>query len=154
MGNSRRFDQQYIVNLTKQLMGASALFRLAADHLSNPRAMYLFFFEKLKDKVRVMNAETLGIICEFAYAKNFSERSSGGFIRKTGIEEVHPHPFDVKAGRELLEEIAIATIVCVARDIVKQHDYEINRVIDQEEDDLFDRGMREYLHRGSNARQL
>jgi len=152
-----KFGQQYIVNLTKQLFGATVL---KSDYrASDPQAMYLVFFEKLKDKVRKMNPETLGIICEFGYCSNKDgaefAAGSGTFIRKTGIADVHPHPFEhSKPGRELLEEIAIATIVSVAVDICRQSQYEAEREDEQQQDFLWHLGQREYIHRGSKARQL
>jgi hypothetical protein len=115
--------------------------------------MYLYFFEKLKGEVRKMKPETLGLICEFGEVKDFSAPIGEwtGFIRMTGIEQVHPHPFNPKSGRELLEELAVATIVSVAHDIVRQTDYEHIREQEQKNDQLFDRGVREYLHRGADA---
>lgn len=120
-------DPLYIVNLAKQLFGASSFPRLSVDDAKHPHATYLRFFEKLKDKVRAMNPETLGRICGYGFRKDFSEpiefQFDSGFIHKTGLREVHPDPFDNQTGRELLEAIAIATIVSVACDIVLQPEY-------------------------------
>jgi hypothetical protein len=155
MGNDK-LDQQYIINLTKQLFGTGTLSRLAADRCWHPDATYVFFFEMLNSKLCAMNPETLGRICAYAQSKNYSVplALSQGFIRKTGIEQVHPHPFDPKPGYTLLVDIAIATVVSVACDIMRQSYYEEEREREQENDGLFDLGMREYIHRGSKARQL
>lgn len=155
MGNDK-LDPQYIINLTKQLFGTGTLSRLAAERCWHPDAMHAFFFEKLNGKMCAMNPETLGRICAYAQSKDYSEplALSHGFIRKTGIEQVHPWPFNPKPGRTLLVDIAIATVVSVACDIMRQSRYEEERERILENDGLFDLGMREYLHRGSKARQL
>lgn len=155
---NNRFESQYIVNVTKQLIGSRILSGLASDRrASNPQALYLILRPQLKEKIRVMKSETLGLICEFGYTKNFSLplARKTGFIRMTGIADVHPAPFasDVM-GRALLEEIALCTIIAVATDIARQSEYEAIRDRETEDEELFDRGMAEYVHRGPNARQL
>jgi hypothetical protein len=154
----RELNQEYIVNLTKQMFGASTLSKLSGDCRSScPDAIYLLFFDRLKEKVQVMKSETLGCICGYALQKDFSKPlgSWSGFIRMTGIEQAHPHPFNQnQTGRQLLEEIAIATLASIACDIARQRGYENDRDWEREADEAEDLGMAEYLHRGSNARQL
>ena len=157
MGNDKRYSQQYIVNVTKQLVGVTTLSKLSGDWgSSHPHALYLYLGPRISEKLKKMNPETLGLICEFGYKKNFSEplARTTNFIRMTGFADVCPHDLKPTTGRELLEEIALRTIVAVAVDIARQRGYEAQRDRETEDEELFDCGMANYSHGGSNARQL
>jgi hypothetical protein len=152
MRNDKRFDLQYIVNVTNQLVGASTLSKLSSDWRSSyPDALYLYLGPRISEKLKKMNPETLGLICEFGCSKNFSQplARTTNFIRMTGLADVCPHDLKPTTGRELLEEIALRTIVAVAVDIARQRGYEAIRDRETEDEELFDRGMRDYIHHGS-----
>jgi hypothetical protein len=156
--SKKQHNQQYIVNVTKQLIGSRILAGITADtRAADPQALYQLLLPRLRAKVLVMRPETLGLICNFGYTIDFSEPigETTGFIRLTGIEEVCPGGFDSKlSGWELLMEIAIRTIVSVACDIANQSDYQVRREKEREQKNLFDRGMREYLRYGPTGRLI
>ncbi len=146
-----RTNDEYIVNLVKQVVGNSTISGFKSLRTLQPDAWFLFLYHRIKAKVLKMNDETLGRICGYGHNKNFSEpiNSSVGFIFKTGIEEVQSHPLDLNlSGRELLEEIAIRTIVAVTCDIVIQEAYEEIRRTEQGNEYQFDSVMAKYLHSG------
>ena len=154
----KRFDQRYIVNLTRHIVGARILAGITQDYnASNPTTLYLLFGPKIRGEVRMMTPETLGIICEFGWNKDFASIPGDEFIRKTTLEGIKPNTVDMlnfegMSGRQILEEVATLTIVSVAVDIARQSTYIDHRELAEES--LFDRGMAEYVHRGPKARQL
>jgi len=143
-------DPEYIVRLSKQLIGSSMIADLKSQKPEG-KTLFIALHHMIKQSVRKMNSATLGKICEYAVSSDFSQPldSSVGFIRLTGLNDVRPvRPnFDAKlSGRILLEEIAIATIVSVTFDILNQEMYEIQRqeAINQEEE--YDRAMHDCIH--------
>ena len=150
-------SQEYIVNLTRQLVGGKTVFSLETEREAHPDALYLLLGPRLRKQLGAMTCETLGRICAFGHNKDMSEPLEGtfGFIRKTGIEEVCPHDYSHKlAGRLLCEEVAIRTIIAVLCDIVRQSEYEAERDKQNEFQREYDRTLTEYIHRGGGARTL
>lgn len=147
-------DPSYIVNLTKNIIGERALFALSADPAGghNGHALRVFFWERIEKRVSKMSDQSLGHVCTYGGPRGFhmGPAIQTEFLNMTGYKDVCNWTLDPsqKNGREILEELAILTIVCVARDIIRQGDWQLNAAIELDEDVQFERGMRDYIHHG------
>jgi len=144
-------DPEYIVRLVKQLVGENVLAGLWVGMRMDFSQVFAIIGPCLQTKVRKMNSATLGRICECSRPSNFSAPLcswSGGFIRMTGLGDVCSDFSSKKSGRELLEEIAVATLVSVAYDFIRQRDYKFERQVEIAQEEEFDRGMSDYIHHG------
>jgi hypothetical protein len=129
--------QEYIVNLAEHVIGRSVIRELIKEFTSyedggysvffdlNPDEVFYTLYFSVKHEVKKMNSETLGRICSFALAEGADLsgywKPNSEFIRSTTIADVHPQEFSSRmSGRELIEEIAVATIISVAFDIMNQ----------------------------------
>ena len=123
-------DQQYIVNLTYQLMGRKFVHDMVTNGPFWMDTYYAAFGRDLRAKFERMSNAKLGHICGFGHPYGHSEpiRGSKGFIRMTGIEEVFGFNLaNARSGREVLIRTAIATILSILLDMVKQPQYEALR---------------------------
>ncbi len=123
-------DQSYIVNLTYQLVGRNVIKGMLEEGLHWTDTYLYVFGPDVRAKLDKMTDAKLGEICGFGYSHEHSEPicESRGFIRMTGIQEVRGfHLANVRSGREILLETAVATIMSVLLDIMKQSQYEIRR---------------------------
>lgn len=124
--------QEYIVNLAEQVVGRRVIQELEKQHVNDE--LFTALYAQVKAKVKKMNPNTIGRICTYALAEDADlgwGRNMGnfsGFIRNTTISGVHPQDFSSKrSGRELIEEIAVTTIVCVIYDIINQSGWDVDR---------------------------
>lgn len=144
-------DQDYIVRLTSQLFGNDTIKQLREKEFNSHQLFeQVEFF--LKPKVGKMNSMTLGKIIEFAWPKDFTAPLSGAvgqFIRLTGLEDVRADFSAKRDGRCLLEEMALATIVCVLYDIIHQDEYQQEAKYQFDDENNFDLAMARYIHGGS-----
>ncbi|HVN26412.1 MAG TPA: hypothetical protein VMT99_02045 [Candidatus Paceibacterota bacterium] len=154
----RQENQEYIVNLAQQLVGKNVLEGLKSDQRLTPHILYRTLQPVLKSKLDRMNAETLGRICSCGHTKDFSEPLEdwcGFFIQKTGIEEVVPPEESVRNygqrprnGLQTIRDLAIATLVSVAYDIIRQAAYEEDGRERKERERKYQQGLADYIHRG------
>jgi len=136
--------QDYIVNLAEQVVGRNVIQELEKQHVSfgssgtdcdvTPDELFTALYAQVKAKVKEMNPKTIGYICTYALAEDADlglGRNMGnfsGFVRNTTISAVHPQDFSSKlSGRELIEEIAVATIVGVIYDTINQSGWDVDR---------------------------
>ena len=126
----------YIINLTKTMIGDTNLLRLKNEHYrpSQRRILFLALENNVTQNVRKMNVETLGKIG--AYGTHEGYNTLGGyivwlknkvmFLSYTGFKHIRPQGFETsrKSGRERSEDTAIATIICVACDIILQEQWQ------------------------------
>ena len=132
----------YIVNLTKQLVGERTVSELQVEfgRHCGARALYCFWAPKIAVQVETMNSETLGHIAAYAtslgaHREEFPEIFDGGcslpkFINRTGIMDLFAHEApELFCGnpkpRAMLEMLAVATIICILRDIILQKQWKI-----------------------------
>jgi len=140
---------QYIINLATQVVGINNVsYRQALSSYQLSSFSFILSDKVMKD-VKKMAPETLGRICAFGlYPGGLATWADcSDFIRKTGIKDVHPEDFKAeKPGFELLEEIAVATIVSTAFDILHQDSYQENARYEQDLDQQLDRAEHAMLH--------
>jgi hypothetical protein len=100
------------------------------------KALMTFLSPILFPEIEKMKAETLGRYCEYATPHGVNDDLSwcivavGAFINHTGIMDVRDDDFSrEKHGRDLLEEMALAVLVCIARDVILQDEWwkEVNK---------------------------
>ena len=134
--------QEYIVNLAEQIVGKALLEELEKKHVvcleatTDPCELFDELYPQVKAKVKKMNPRTLGLICTHAIDDNvctgFRYENRSGFMRVATLSRTHLDNFDCHlSGRELIEEIAVATIISVAYDIIHQNIWDIERIDDQ-----------------------
>jgi hypothetical protein len=93
-------------------------------------------------KLQEMGCDTLGRICAYGTSDGFHNGGplgqTVGFMNLTGFKKVMHYDFDrKKGGPDLLVEMAAATIVCVAFDIINQYHYNRRRDAERDEDASF-----------------
>jgi len=132
MRNNWKEDPEYIVNVTRQLIGQSALEHIIKENKEtcDPCVVRSYVLAVVMNKVRKMNESTLGRICSYAS----SDGAHGGyhtrgtprpkFINRTGLTKVLKPVMGymlthVGVG-EYLEQGTLAVIVCVVVDIILQ----------------------------------
>jgi len=134
--------QEYIVNLAEQIVGKELLTELEKKYIKDlyslvePYELFDELYPQVKAKVKKMNPRTIGLICTFAIdddvCTGFRYENLTGFMRVATLSRTHLDNFDCHlSGRELIEEIAVATIISVAFDIIHQNIWEIERTDDQ-----------------------
>ena len=134
--------QEYIINLAEQIVGKELLTQLEKKHTVNltslvvPYELFDELYPQVKAKVKKMNPRTIGLICTYAIDDNvytgYRYENFSGFIRVATLSQTHLDNFDCHlSGRELIEEIAVATIISVAFDIIHQNIWDIERIDDQ-----------------------
>jgi len=126
----RTLDWKYITNLVTQIIGQNVITGLKTEFRNDnckPRFINNTFSDRVRAAVRKMNAETLGRICMFnvqgGHMWFFGEDESAPivFISVTRVFiDFIPVVTRKDCGEEILEEMAIATLLCVLRDIVMQ----------------------------------
>ena len=136
--------QGHIVNLAEQVVGRSVVKELEKQHVRigafapdcdvTPDKLFAALYAQVKAKVKEMNPKTIGSICTYALAEDadlgwgHNMGNFSGFIRNTTLSAVHPQEFSSKvSGRELIEEVAVATIVCVIYDTISQFGWNTQR---------------------------
>lgn len=156
MRNEETFgDQTYVVNLTRQLVGERTVSALTKSGKATPTALYVYLGGHIRAKLKNMTNEKVGMIGCYGHNKDLSEPLAGtcGFIRKTGIEEVWPHGYSNDcSGREIIEEVAVRTIISVLCDIIRQGDYIRQRDQEEDNEEQYDRAMSDYIHYGPAKR--
>lgn len=120
-------NAQYIVNLTKQVVGSEEDIKLMQENCADRLSFLSFIRHRTMSKVRKMSPTTLGRICCYGLAVQQLPQNIGGFIKKTSMwdtfpEQVKPDMFNYP-GRFVLEQVAAATIAAMANDIIHQNDY-------------------------------
>jgi hypothetical protein len=148
-------DADYIVNLTKNLVGHKIIDGIVATHPTGEASATMIVvlnYTSLREQIKKMTDETLGRICSYGTTDGFhtgpASQPVPSFINHTGFKDLGiGHPYITgRNGRQILEEVAIATIICVAHDIARQHTLqETWRYECQMEVDL-DRAQRDILH--------
>lgn len=135
-------NSQYIVNLAEQIVGKQIISGLKDRGTTEPHDLLLLLSPQIQAKVEKMTPETLGRICACGFYPGGSRAReplpneigfvpSTDFICGTGIRDVHPDYFGSgRSGRQLLEKIAIATIVATVNDIIHQEEYQTQRTED------------------------
>jgi len=126
----RTLDWKYITTLVTQLVGQNVISGLKleySDKNCKPRVLHNVFSDKVRAAVEKMNAESLGRICMFNLQGErrwfFGEDKSAPpiFISVTRVFTDFVPVITIKdRGEEILEEMAIATLLCILRDIVMQ----------------------------------
>ncbi len=152
-------SMEYIVNLASQVAGVNAEFKSAFiqyeagidpyDRKKSIQGLFVILSGTIVNRVKEMTPETLGRICAYGlYPGGLTGWADGSvFIRRTGIKDVHPEDFKAeKPGRELLEEIAVATIVATVFDILHQDNYQENVQWECDLDHQMDRADHAILH--------
>lgn len=127
-----RFDDLYIVEITKNLVDSEKISELAAKKVG-PKGIFEELTKSLAEEIKKMNFATLAEIASFA--ENRESLSDlwgcgGTFIRETGVEEVLsfsptffediPYNLCESAGEIILETLVVATISCIVWDIINQ----------------------------------
>jgi hypothetical protein len=133
MRNRWNEDGEYIVRLTKQLIGKTALETIIRENSKNcnPSVIRSYVVAIIMNKIEKMNDATLGRICAYASLRgvhDFKHSKSTArpkFINNTGFQNVlngynKSHPFDHLENGEYLELIAAYVITCVVTDIICQ----------------------------------
>ena len=134
--------QEYIINLAEQIVGKELLTQLEKKHIVDltsliaPYELFNDLYPQVKAKVKKMNPRTIGLICTYAIdddvCTGFRYENSSGFMRVATLSQTHLDSFDChSSGRELIEEIAVATIISVAYDTIHQNIWDIERIDDQ-----------------------
>jgi hypothetical protein len=126
----RTLNWKYIQNIATTIVGKNTISQLNLEYgrTSNckPRPLYLYLNQKVREKVKEMNAETLGRIAAFAYPHGFHyefERNGSppDFISLTGYEDLmHESDLGFSYGQMIMEKLVIATIIAIVRDMVMQ----------------------------------
>jgi len=128
-------DPNWIVELTKNTIGASSLAKVLGD---SPLRVY--FWEHIMTRVRGMSGQTLGRIN--AYGGHIGFHTGGiphaaTFLNMTGYHEIQVRPatewLEGHDGRAMMEILAATTILCIARDIIMQDQWQV-RIADELED--------------------
>ena len=133
-------DPKYIVNLATNIFGKTTLKALASERVfRNGPAFLNEYCLHVERAVHSMSDETLGRICGYGRPRGADANSVPGTIRKTFISvtgyknvitygDVSGWTLDLsqKSGRDLMEELAILTIICVARDVIMQPQLKTN----------------------------
>jgi len=149
-------EEGYILHLVTNLVGEHTLRSLAHELQGRDgQALRVFLWGRLEPKIKSMNDSTLGRIVAYGTVDGFHHGPPCQvyFLNLTGFKHVMNWTLDPtkKSGRELQEEIALLTIVCVARDIIMQREWQAQAVHDLDEDAQFERGMKNYAHRGQRS---
>ena len=142
-------DSEYIVNLTKNLVGENVLGKLrTARYPRIPRSLFCILEPKLTPKLQEMGDDTLGRICGYGTSEGFHRRGpllqTIGFINLTGFKHVlhydiygqgYYYRFEcTKDVTDLMIMMAVATIVCIAYDIIHQPEYTQRRIEEKDEE--------------------
>mgnify|MGYP001574847835 CR=1 FL=1 len=138
MGKCAWEEPEYIVNLTKNLIGprvsqTSWVWGNGEVYFDRPTDLCSFLELFVYSKLRDMTNETLGRICAYGTRKGIHSDpcypGSGvphSFLNLTGFDDVKPVRFVCYyGGRELLEQIACATIVCIVYDLMMQEQWQV-----------------------------
>lgn len=133
MRNRWKEDSEYIVRLTKQLIGKTALETIIKENKENcnPGRVRSCVVAVIMNKVEKMNDATLGRICAYASLRGVHcfEHPKGTtrpkFINKTGFRNIlvgyyNGFMFDHLDNGEYLELAAAWVIACVVTDIICQ----------------------------------
>jgi hypothetical protein len=148
-------DHDYIVNVAENLAGKRSFNAMAILTRDIPApALHTSFAQLFEPKVREMNAETLGRICEYASPFGVHDgpvtSSAPKFINNTGFRDLEISSFsDVSkslCGREILEEVAIATLCCVSYDIIRQGEWQANWASELDMNHKVERGEHAMIH--------
>ena len=138
-------NPQYIINLTRNLVGEQALFEMGLSEFD----WFSWLEPTLVPRIRRMNDETLGRICAYGTQQGLHHGPTCqvAFLNLTGFRDVKPGGFSKdKSGRELLEEMAVATIICVATDIVLQKRHQVLMAADIELEQMVSQTERDMAH--------
>ena len=96
-----------------------------------------------------MSDQTLGRICAYGGPEGMHDGlpREASFLNMTGFKDVMNWQLDPsqKNGRGLVEEVAILTIVCVARDIIMQKTWQENVARELNVGEQYDRAMADYI---------
>lgn len=140
MRNGWKTNPQYILNLTKSLIGERSLATILSEVTTpaNPAVVRSYVAAAIKPKLEEMSAESLGTICSYATGFGFhhGKMKSGmpkpEFINSTGLADVLTvkNWYDANflianlGDGEFIVEIALTVIVCVVCDMVDQEEYQ------------------------------
>ena len=137
MRNAWNEDPQYIVNLTKTLIGERLLSRIIKENPEcNPQRIRSYVWLTLP-KLEAMGGETLGRICAYASAngahgdKHHRGIKAPPFINRTGLNDVFPPEqrmdvFGAKHPGELLVYVALSVLISIVVDMIKQSELQIH----------------------------
>ena len=137
MRNAWTDNTQYIVDLTNSLIGLKCVSLIIKENPEcDPSRIRSYVMAAIMPKLEKMNPETLGPICAYASAignhagKHFRGTPAPAFINRTGLNDVFPtdhrnYMFGHLGTGEFLVHIAMAVIVCVVADMIKQNEYQI-----------------------------
>ncbi|MBP6858701.1 MAG: hypothetical protein KBC33_02635 [Candidatus Pacebacteria bacterium] len=136
MRNSWNEDSEYIVNLTRQLIGKTALDTIIKENRKAcmPTVLHSYILAVVGRKINEMNDSTLGRICAYASSdgahggKHFRDTERPKFINRTGLNDVITpgmnYLFKNLGVGQHLELIAIAVITCVVVDMMFQDNWQ------------------------------
>ena len=155
MRNNWKEDPEYIVNVTKQLIGQNALNIIIEENKEDcdPCRVRSYVSAVVMNKINKMNESTLGRICSYtssdgahgSYHPRGTPRPK--FINRTGLTKalnpVMDHMFTHMEVGEYLVQGALTVIVCVVVDIILQ---------DKWQAEWDDREMTEDEEKSSRAR--
>ncbi|MDD5164972.1 MAG: hypothetical protein PHG25_00310 [Candidatus Pacebacteria bacterium] len=135
MRNAWNEDPQYIVNLTRNLIGEKTLSSIIKENPeADPQRIRSYVWLTLP-KLQVMRADTLGYICAYASASgaHCGKHSRGmvapKFINSTGLIDVFPSSqreevFCSKQPGELQVYIALGVLISVVTDMIRQTEWQ------------------------------
>lgn len=138
MRNAWKEDPQYIVNLTRTLIGEKALKTIVDENKADckPDRVRSYILASVAPKIDKMGADKLGRICAYSSADGAHSCAhlptqscvKPKFINLTGLADVITPEGGYDANYvisnvgvgELLKEIAVSVLICVVCDIINQ----------------------------------
>jgi hypothetical protein len=146
-------NPEYIVRLINNFVGTAQIRELTDEHpeYENIWLLYPIIGRAVKEKLKLLNVETLGKIIEYSdwqvrIGKPYIERQQcmAAIANDIGIRKeplsLHPlFPALPKGlchglfGRELLERVALVTILMIVVDMIQQEWYKKSRELEAEE---------------------
>lgn len=117
-----RMDQQYIVNVAKNVMGELGITQ--DELMRNPGDFSLHVFDSVLCHIQEWNSTTLGKIA--AYGLSAGETSGDIPLRTTSLKDVYygcPLELEVADGASMLEWLAAMTIVAAVYDLLRINDF-------------------------------
>jgi hypothetical protein len=137
MRNAWLENPQYIVNLTRTLIGERILSTIVKENPeANPQRIRSYVWLTLP-KLEEMGGDTLGRICAYASASGaHGGKHSRGmpvpvFVNRTGLNDVFPPEqrmdvFSCKQPGELMVYVALGVLISIVVDMIKQADLKTN----------------------------
>jgi hypothetical protein len=134
MRNQAPEDFTYIVNVATQIVGQRPLSALGPTiKRADLPASVSILGPLLEPRLKEMNDETLGRICSHGNHNGWhcgmATTPSPAFINKTGFCNLllpgHTIQYNRHTGREILEDVALLTLVCIIQDFLRQHDLQM-----------------------------